>query len=29
MKPSRNLNKLVNDVEALLAALSDEQPSNR
>jgi ElaB/YqjD/DUF883 family membrane-anchored ribosome-binding protein len=25
MKPSRNLNKLVNDVEALLAALSDEQ----
>jgi ElaB/YqjD/DUF883 family membrane-anchored ribosome-binding protein len=24
MKPSRTLNKLVNDVEALLAALSDE-----
>ena len=24
MKPSRALNKLVNDVEALLAALSDE-----
>ena len=28
MKPSRTLNKLVNDVEALLAALSDEHGPN-